>query len=83
MLYIPQNTYPTGVVSAEANLDRPGQYTAIVTLEGLSPTIQFPIRVALWAPSVVALVGVFLQVIPRMLELIRALGKSAALDKAA
>ena len=52
VLYIPPNTYPTGVVSAEANLDLPGKYTAIVTLEGQSNTIQFPIRVAMWAPSV-------------------------------
>jgi hypothetical protein len=58
VLYIPPQTYPTGVVNAEAHLDLPGQYTAIVTLEGLSHTIQFPLRVALWSPSVVALGGV-------------------------
>jgi hypothetical protein len=58
VLYIPPKTYPTGVVSAEANLDLPGQYTAIVTLESLSSTIQFPIRVAMWSPSFVALIGV-------------------------
>ena len=58
VLYIPPKTYPTGVVSAEANLDLPGKYTAIVTLEGQSNTIQFPIRVAMWSPGFVALVGV-------------------------
>jgi hypothetical protein len=58
VLYIPPQTYPTGVVNAEAHLDLPGKYTAIVTLEGLSHTIQFPLRVAMWSPGVVALVGV-------------------------
>jgi hypothetical protein len=60
VLYLPPNTYPTGVVSAEAHLDLPGQYTAIMTFEGQSNTVQFPIRVALWVPSVVMLVGVLL-----------------------
>lgn len=60
VLYIPSKTYPTGVVNAEANLDLPGKYTAIVTLEGQSNTIQFPIRVATWSPGFVALVGVLL-----------------------
>jgi hypothetical protein len=60
VLYLPPKTYPTGVVNAEAKLDRPGQYTAIVTLEGLSNPIQFPLRVALWSPGFVTLVGVLL-----------------------
>ena len=58
VLYLPPQTYPTGVVSAAVPLDLPGRYTAIVTLEGLSHPIQFPLRVALWPPGVVALVGV-------------------------
>jgi hypothetical protein len=60
ILYIPPQTYPTGVVNAEAKLDLPGKYTAIVTLEGPSPPIQFPLRVALWSPGFVTLVGVLL-----------------------
>ena len=60
VLYVPPKTYPTGVVNAEADFDLPGKYTAIVTLEGPSNTIQFPIRVALWSPRFVALVGVLL-----------------------
>jgi hypothetical protein len=58
VLYIPPKIYPTGVVNAEANLDRPGQYTAIVTLEGPAHTIHFPLRVAMWSSGVVALGGV-------------------------
>jgi hypothetical protein len=57
VLYIPPQTYPTGVVNAEANLDLPGQYAAIVTLEGPAHTIQFPLRVAMWSPGFIALVG--------------------------
>jgi hypothetical protein len=57
VLYLPPRTYPTGVVNAEANLALPGQYAAIVTLEGPAHTIQFPIRVATWSPVFVALVG--------------------------
>jgi len=58
VLYIPPQTYPTGVVNAEAKLDLPGKYTAIVTLEGPSHPIQFPLRVAMWSPGFVAFVGV-------------------------
>jgi len=58
VLYIPPKTYPTGVVNAEANFDLPGAYTAIVMLEGPAHTIQFPLRVAMWSPGVVALGGV-------------------------
>src|SRR5262245_48168898 len=58
VLYLPPNIYPSGVINAEAHLDPPGQYIAIMTFEGQSDSIQFPLRVALWAPSVVAFVGV-------------------------
>ena len=58
VLSIPPKIYPTGVVNVEANFDLPGQYTAIVTLEGSGRTIQFPLRVAMWFPDVVALGGV-------------------------
>src|SRR5215510_11676089 len=43
VLYVPLQTYPTGVVNAEATLAQPGKYTAIVTLEGSSHPIQFPL----------------------------------------
>jgi hypothetical protein len=55
VLYLPPQTYPTGVINAEAHLDLPGQYTAIVTFEEPADTIQFPLRVAIWSPGVVAL----------------------------
>jgi hypothetical protein len=55
VLYLPPQTYPTGVVNAEAHLDLPGQYTAIVTFEEPADTIQFPLRVAMWSLGVVAL----------------------------
>ena len=58
MLYVPPQTYPTGVVNAEANLDQPGTYTVIVTLEGPSLPIQFPLHVATWAPGFDVVVGV-------------------------
>ena len=58
VLYVPLQTYPTGVVSAEATLDQSGKYTAIVTLEGSSHSIQFPLRVAMWSPGFVAFVAV-------------------------
>ncbi len=58
VLSIPPKIYPTGVVNAEANFDLPGQYTAIVMLEGSGRTIQFPLRVATWSPDVAALGGV-------------------------
>jgi hypothetical protein len=55
VLYLPPQTYPTGVVNAEAHLDLPGQYTAIMTFAEPADTIQFPLRVAMWPPGVVAL----------------------------
>src|SRR5262245_13451038 len=58
VLYVPPKTYPTGVVNAEAQLEQPGKYTVIVTLEGPSRPIEFPLRVAMWSPGFVAFVGV-------------------------
>src|SRR5262249_40464953 len=58
VLYVPPQTYPTGVVNAEAKLDQPGTYTVSVTLEGFSRPIQFPLRVARWASGFVVFVGV-------------------------
>jgi hypothetical protein len=58
VLYVPLQTYPTGVVNAEAQLDQPGKYTVIVTLEGPSRPVEFPLRVAMWSPGFVAFVGV-------------------------
>ena len=58
VLYVPLQTYPTGVVNAEAQLDQPGKYTVIVTLEGPSRPIEFPLRVAMWSPGFLAVIGV-------------------------
>jgi hypothetical protein len=58
VLHVPLQTYPTGVVNAEAQLDQPGKYTVIVTLEGPSRPVEFPLRVAMWSPGFVAFVGV-------------------------
>ena len=58
VLYVPSQTYPTGVVNAEAKLDQPGTYTVSVTLEGFTHPIQFPLRVAMWASGFVVFVGV-------------------------
>lgn len=57
VLYVPQQTYPTGVVNAEVNLEQSGTYTVLVTLEGSALPIQFPLRVAMWSSDVVPFVG--------------------------
>ena len=55
VLEIPPQVYPTGVVNAEADFDPPGKYLAIITVQESQKTVTFPIRVAMWSPTLVPL----------------------------
>ena len=46
LLDVPARVYPSGVVNAEVNFDTPGQYMALMTVDGVDGAVRFPIRVA-------------------------------------
>jgi len=57
LLDIPPKIYPNGVVNAEVNFDTPGQYTAIMTLNDVAGSVEFPIRVAVLSTAMMVLIG--------------------------
>ncbi len=57
LLDIPARVYPSGVVNAEVNFDTPGQYTALMTVDGIDEVVRFPIRVASFSNTVLVLVA--------------------------
>mgnify|MGYP001337122257 CR=1 FL=1 len=57
LLDIPAKIYPNGVMNAEVNFDSPGQYTAIMTLDDVAGSIEFPIRVAVLSTTMLLLIG--------------------------
>jgi hypothetical protein len=58
VLEVAAKTYPSGVVSAEANFDAPGTYLAVVTLKGPEDTVSFPVRVGMWPATLVPLLSI-------------------------
>ena len=57
LLDIPARIYPSGVVNAEVNFDTPGQYTALMTLDGVDGSVRFPIRVASLSNTMLVLIA--------------------------
>ncbi len=57
LLDIPPKIYPNGVVNAEVRLDTPGRYTAILTIDDVDDSIEFPIRVAVLSTTMMVLIG--------------------------
>ena len=57
LLDIPPRVYPSGVVNAEVNFDTPGQYTALMTVDGVEESVRFPIRVASLSNTMLVLIA--------------------------
>ncbi|MCY4388005.1 MAG: hypothetical protein OXC18_12985 [Desulfurellaceae bacterium] len=57
LLDIPARVYPSGVVNAEVNFDTPGQYTALMTVDGVDGAVRFPIRVASLSNTMLVLIA--------------------------
>ncbi len=57
LLDIPARIYPSGVVNTEVNFDTPGQYTALMTLDGIDGSVRFPIRVASLSNTMLVLIA--------------------------
>ena len=57
LLDIPARIYPSGVVNAEVNFDTPGQYTALMTVDGVDGAARFPIRVASLSNTMLVLIA--------------------------
>lgn len=61
LLAIPARVYPSGVMNAEVNFDTPGQYTALMTLDGVDGPVRFPIQVASFSNIMLVLIaGLFI-----------------------
>ena len=57
LLNVPAKIYPNGVVNAEVIFDVPGQYTALMTVDGIDGSAQFPIRVASLSYTMIVLIA--------------------------
>jgi hypothetical protein len=57
--HVTSRVYPTGVINAEATIDSPGRYAAILTPQG-QPPIVFPLRVEMATPLWIWLVPLVL-----------------------
>ena len=57
LLDIPARVYPSGVVNAEVHFDTPGQYTALMTFDGVDGSVRFPIRVASFSNTMLVLIA--------------------------
>lgn len=57
LLDIPARVYSSGVVNAEVNFDTPGQYTALMTVDGVDGAVRFPIRVASLSNTMLVLIA--------------------------
>ena len=57
LLDIQARIYPSGVVNAEVNFDTPGQYTALMTVDGVDGAARFPIRVASLSNTTLVLIA--------------------------
>ena len=57
LLDIPPKIYPNGVVNAEVSFDTPGRYMAILTIDDVDDSIEFPIRVAVLSTTMMVLIG--------------------------